>query len=310
MPSNAALVTAIIAFLGFIVNSVVTFLILSRGRKKYHYLFATTLFAHAVWDIGVFLIMIRNSFVNEVIIYGYVVFAVCVFLPALLYHFTCSYLNQPRKKSTIFIWAFCAYGFIAVLAGIWGKMGVFNFSWGNFPHQFPQLLLYQFSIWLVSCYVFIWSSCWFLFRARQRETSPLTRRHMLYILISLLVVSVALAKTFVNYNIDNRYMIPTGMLFTDIFGALIGIAIIKYRLLDITVIIKKTTIYSALVALVIFVFSLSEHLLGRYVGDIFGEQSFYIHVISIALVVGVLMPVRQRLERGIERFFAKKKVEI
>jgi len=310
MPSNAVLVTAITSFLGFLINSVMMFLVLSRGRQKYHFLFGAMLFIIAIWDFGIFLTMIRNSYANELIIYGYVVLLPCSFLPALVYHFTCSYLNQPRKKSTIFIWAWCAYGFIAVLSGIWGKMGVFNFSWGNFPHQFPQLLLYQFSIWLVSCYVFIWSSCWFLFRARQQETSPLTRRHMLYILISLLVVSVALAKTFVNYNIDNRYMIPTGMLFTDIFGALIGIAIIKYRLLDITVIIKKTTLYSALATLVIFVFSLSEHLLARYVGDIFGEQSFYIHFISIALVFGVLMPVRQRLERGIERFFAKKKVEI
>ena len=99
------------------------------------------------------------------------------------------------------------------------------------------------------------------------------------------------------------------MLLNDIAAALIGIAIIKYRLFDITIIIKKTTIYSILLALIIFVFSLSEHLLSTYVGHILGEQAFYIHLISIAAVVGVLMPARQRLERAIEGFFAKKTVE-
>jgi hypothetical protein len=183
MPSNAALVTAIIAFLGFLINGVVTFLILSRGRQKYHYLFAASLFAHVLWDISIFLIMIRNSFVNEVIVYVYVACAGCIFLPALLYHFTCSYLNQLRKKSTIFIWAFCAYGFIGSFSGLFGEMGVFNFSWGNF-FRFPPFWLYNFSFWLAMSYVFIWSACWFLFRARQRETSPLTRRHMSYIFIS------------------------------------------------------------------------------------------------------------------------------
>ncbi len=102
---------------------------------------------------------------------------------------------------------------------------------------------------------------------------------------------------------------PICMFLNDLAAGLIGIAIIKYQLFDITIIIKKTTIYSALAAIIVFVFSVSEHLLSTYVGQKLGEQSTYIHLISIAAVVGVLMPVRGRLERAIERGFARKKVE-
>jgi hypothetical protein len=35
----------------------------------------------------------------------------------------------------------------------------------------------------------------------------------------------------------------------------------------------------------------------------------YIHIISIAAVVGVFMPVRGRLERAIERSFGRKRVK-
>ena len=55
--------------------------------------------------------------------------------------------------------------------------------------------------------------------------------------------------------------------------------------------------------------SLSEHMLATYVGKFFGEHSFFIHIISIAVVIAILMPIRQRVERGIEGFFAKKKVK-
>lgn len=103
---------------------------------------------------------------------------------------------------------------------------------------------------------------------------------------------------------------PTCMFLNDLAVALIAIAIIKEGLLDITVIVKKATVYSALVALIIFIFSLSEHFLATYVGDLFGGESVYIHVISIALVVGILMPVRSRLERRIEGFFSRAKVEL
>ena len=307
MPSVTILVTAITSFLGFLINSFVTCLVLLRGRKKYHYLFAGIPIILAIWDLGIFLTMIRNSFTNELLIYGYVISLPCVFLPALIYHFTCSYLNQPRKKSTIFIWVYCIIGFI--VAGLPGGFeGVYNYSWGNLFRPTSTSLLGTAS-WLIIFYIFVWLSCWFLFRAYKREASPISRRHILYILIGFFVISLANVKIAALYNVDNPWLLPTGMLIIDIFAALIGVAIIKHRLLDITLVIKKGTIYSLFLALIIFVFSCSEHLLSKYLGDLLGEQPIYIHLISIAIVVGALMPVRQKLERAIERLFAKKKVE-
>ena len=309
MPSNAVLVTSITSFIGFLINSTVLFLVLSRGRKPYHYLFSGFLFICALWDLGVFLSMLRNSHVNELPIYGNIIWWPCIFMFAIIYHFTCAYLNQPRKKTTISIWAVSTIFFILGVSGLVGKIvGVYNYSWGNI-YRPDSMLLTGNLVGLPMAYFFGLSALWFLFRAYKRETSPLKKRHILYILISFTIIHLAVSKVAILYGIDNRYLMPTCMFLNDLAAALIGIAIIKYQIFDITVIIKKTTIYSALVAIIIFVFSLSEHLLATYVGNIFGEQSFYIHLISIAAVVGVLMPVRGRLERAMERAFARKKVE-
>jgi hypothetical protein len=166
-----------------------------------------------------------------------------------------------------------------------------------------------FSAWVFFYYLFILSSCWFLFRAYRLEASALTRRHTVYIIIGFLVNLIAQVKLLVLVGIDIWYLLPIGTLLHDTFGALIGIAIIKHRLFDITVIIKKTTIYSALLAIIIFVFSLSEHMLATYVGEKFGEHSIFIHIISVAVVIAILMPIRHKLERAIEDFFARKKVD-
>jgi hypothetical protein len=228
---------------------------------------------------------------------------------AIIFHFTCAYLNQPRRKRTIFLWVVCTIFFILGASGLSGRIvGVYHYSWGNIYRPDSQLLIGNL-IGLPFAYYFGLSALWYLFRAYRRETSPLKKRHILYILISLGIIHLAVSKVAILYGIDNRYLMPTCMLINDISVALIGVAIIKYQLFDITVIIKKTTIYSILLAIVIFVFSFSEHMLATYVGQIFGEHSTYIHLISIAVVVGVVMPVRQRVERGIERFFAKKTLE-
>jgi len=307
--SATVLTTTITSSIGFLINCVVLFLVLSRGRKLYHYLFAGFLLVCALWDMGIILAMVRNSHVNELPTYGYIIFWPCVFIPTLVYHFTCAYLNQPRKKTIIALWAISTVIVILGISGLVGSIeGVYNYSWGNIfkPDSMLQItFLASLPIW----FFFIWSSCWSLFRARQRETSPVKRRHLAYILVSFFIISLSVVKTIILYDVDNPFLLPTGMLLNDISGGLIGIAIIKYHLFDITVIIKKTTIYSILVALIIFVFSLSEHLLATYVGDIFGEHSFYIHIISIALVIAVVMPFKKKVERAIERFFAKKKIE-
>src|SRR4030042_3662681 len=177
MLSTTVLATSITSFLGFLINGVILFLVLSRGRKKYHYLFAGIPLILAIWDIGIFLTMIRNSFINELPIYGYIISLPCAFLPALIYHFTCNYLNQPRKKSTIFIWVYCIIGFIiSCLPG--GYEGVYNYSWGNLFRPTSTSLLGPAS-WLFLFYIFVWLSCWFLFRAYKKEASPVARHHIL-----------------------------------------------------------------------------------------------------------------------------------
>jgi hypothetical protein len=109
--------------------------------------------------------------------------------------------------------------------------------------------------------------------------------------------------------VNLAFLLPLGMVLNDVFVALIGIAIIKERLFDITLVLKKGALYSALGGGIILIFSLSEHMLATYIGEFLGEESFIIHIISIAVVIALLMPIKHWLERFIERFFGQKQFE-
>jgi hypothetical protein len=130
-----------------------------------------------------------------------------------------------------------------------------------------------------------------------------------YILSGFLVFTFVVVKVFVTMGVNLPVLLPLGMLLSDIFVSIIGLAIIKDRLFDITVIVKKGTMYSILEALLILIISFSEHLLITYVGETVGEHSYLVHLISIAVGIAVLMPVKSRVERGIEHYFAHKKLE-
>ncbi|MCJ7584625.1 MAG: hypothetical protein MUO30_07630 [Anaerolineales bacterium] len=301
------IITAIESGFGFLLTSTILYLVLARGRKAYHYLFAAFLLICVIWDLGTFLLMIRNEHVEELDIIGRIAILPCIFIPALIFHFANLYTGRPIKWAIALVWGSTGATWVPILAGVFYRIeGIYTYKWGNIFRVVPSVLdpmvfIFWFGINL--------SACWLLFKSARKATSRLERRHYLYIISGFLALTFAVVKALVTMGIDISFLLPLGMFLVDIFNAIIGIAIIKERLFDITVIIKKSAIYSALAAIVIFVFSFSEHILVTYLGESIGENSNLTYLISIAVGIAVLMPVKNRLERSMEGYFAHKKLE-
>ena len=307
MPSTVVLMTSVTSFIGFIINVVVMLTVLWRGRRRYHILFAVLLFIVACWDLGIFLVMLRNSHPSEVLLYQNIVTIPVLFYPAFAYHFTATYLNQPRRKLAVATYGYCVLALIAMAAVGGAPTDVRTYEWGIVAEYEPSPILLT---WLLVYYLSLGFSCWMLFQARKREPSPVARRHIGYILASFLVFCVAQVKVLVTLGVDAPFLLPFGMLLTDLFGALIGVAIVKDRLFDITVILKKGTAYSVLGAVIIFLFAFSEHLIATYLAGVAGALSEYLHFVSIAVVVVAFMPVKRRVDRFVEGYFTTKRVVV
>ncbi len=307
MPSPIVILTAVESFFGFLSTSTILYLVLSRGRKTYHYLFAAFLLICAIWDLGTCLMMIRNEHVEELDIIGRIAILPCIFIPALIFHFANLYTGRTIKWAVGLVWGLTAASWVPILAGVSYKIeGVYRYDWGNIFRVAPSVLdpmvfIFWFGINL--------SACWLLFKSARRAMGHLERRHYLYIIAGFLTVTLAIAKALVTMGVDVSLLLPLGMFLNDIFATIIGLAIIKDRLFDITVIVKKSTLYSVLAALLIFAYSFSEHIIVTYVGEIFSEHSNLAHFISIAVGIAVLIPVKTRLERAVEGYFAQRKLE-
>jgi hypothetical protein len=307
MTSPILIITAIESGFGFILTSTILYLVLSRGRKAYHYLFAAFLLICAVWDLGVFLMMIRNDHLAELEIIGRIAILPCIFIPALIFHFANLYTGKPIKWAVGLVWGLTGATWVPIIMGVAYRIeGSFTYPWGNMFRVVssvldPMVFIFWFGINL--------SACWLLFKGAKRAASRLERRHYIYIISGFLALTFAVVKALVTMGIDAPFLLPLGMFLVDVFNAIIGLAIIKDRLFDITVIIKKGTLYSILAGLLIFIYSFSEHMLITYIGEAFREYSTLAHFISIALGIAILIPVKARLERGMEKLFAQKKLE-
>ncbi len=305
--SAILLITAIESGFGFLLTSAIFYLVLKNGRKLYHYFFAAILFICILWDLGIFIMMVRNDWVDQLDVIARVAVYPCIIIPALIFHFANLYTGKPIKWAIILMWVMTGISCLPILAGIFYKIeGYYSYRWGNIFRVAPTMFD---SLVFISWFGINISALWLLVRGRSKETAPLAKRHYLYIISSLSLVTLSILKTLVIFHIDLGFVLPLGMLTNDIFVSIIGLAIIKDRLFDITVIVKKGTIYSILAALLIFIYSLVEHLLITFLGEKVGENSAIPHLFAVAVGIAILMPVKSRIEKTVERYFAHRKLQ-
>ena len=216
------------------------------------------------------------------------------------FEFVQVFLRKARHSLWIFLgglfWLICAFavarGYVIEEAYI---------SAGTYYIQFGL----GFYILTPIAYCFVGAAIFWLAKEFRSTKDPFVRNRVVYLLVGISIVLLLTASNFV----PSLARYPIDQLGNVINSLLIGYAILKYRLLDIKIVLHKGSFYTAITGCIVAVYFAVAMLLQTVFNVRTGYATWISALIMAILVAALFHPFYQATQRRLDRLFDRKKYD-
>lgn len=278
---------------------------LAPDRKSHrNLLFAYLAAGLAVWNLGVFGLRWTSN-PDTAVAWEYFLHLGVIPIPVLFYHYVLAFLDLPRRRPALLGgYALCG-AFLLASPTPYFLRGVTESPWGFMPSAGP--LYAPFVVYFQSYLVL---GLVRLVRAYRSQSSSFKRNRTLLVILGVVVSLLGGVVDFVRFIFRWDWLYPVGIPSNALFALSLGVAIVRYHLMDIGVLAKRTVLYlltSAALAPILFIglWALDELLVGRAPAP--GVGTLVRDALILLLVFTVALPVLRKLEGGLERVMFRRR---
>ncbi len=202
-----------------------------------------------------------------------------VFITASTYHFIVSFLNLQKKR---FVYLFYSLSLLFALIAITNKqfiVGVKMFFWGYYPQVGFTIHNLFLVLWIIPFIL----SLQYLYTRYKEEKSPFNKKRIKYFLVTFPIAYLGVIDYIPSYGIE---MYPFGLIPVTFFVISTTYAIVRYRLLDIEIMIKKLSLVTLAFVISVSAIYIGSFYLQPYFFNLWGKN-WLVFPISISFLVGL-----------------------
>jgi signal transduction histidine kinase len=230
------LTSIILFFLG-------AYVYLKNRHLKSNIIFGLLCFSMFIWLLG-FSLMYLSKSPERALIWGKIGFMGIVFIPFIVYHFAISFIDYTDH----YMYYIYPFGVISIFINFFTPLiykDVKLHFWGYYPVAGKFYFVYL--ILFIVCFGY---AAFLLYKSLQNDSISLLRKQQIkYVFFPIIPGTLGIVDYIAKYSSLNVY--PYGYIFALLFVVSIGYAILKYRIMDIRVVITRAGIFVLLYAIVL-----------------------------------------------------------
>jgi len=273
----------------------------SKNRKsKLNIIFALITIAVSIWLFGTFMMFISKTD-EQAIFWDRFIYMGVVFVPALMYHFSIIFSKREGQKKLLILSYILSFVFLVLSRTDYFVSGLFKYTWG--VHTQAKLFHH---IFLINFFYFLILTLRNFYQYYKSKTlRGLERTRAKYVFLAFFVlIMIGSAAYAPAYKISiYPFSFSSGLIFTII----LAYAILKYRLMDIRMAVKRSTVFSGIVIAITTAYALAAFLLSWVIfGGVYTFRTQVIVGLIVAFFIAIgFRPLYEWLKRVTDTFLFK-----
>lgn len=272
-------------------------------RNPLNQLFGASAASVAFWSLGYGLLYSTADPVKA-IAYARLGYLGVVFIPPTFCHFTVRFLGENRKKFLSVVYALSAIFLVVSQLDVFLD-GVYLYPWGYYPKAGPLYAAFiaYFYGCFGTCVAFLLRV---LLKAKKEGRSPTFINQVKYVFVAFCVASASFSDYLPNYHIQvypGAYLAAAGWLVVMAYGTL------RYRVIDINLIIRKTLIYSVVTGILIGIYVLAITIFTKLFQGLTGYETLFSSGVAAGLITVCVQPLKKKIQVFVDSKFFRQYVD-
>jgi len=302
-------ILALPAALAFTMNITLCLIVLSSNPQNIaNRLFACFVLSFVTWNVGEF-IMINSENPGTAVLGVKIIFAGLAYAPVFLLHFSLIFPLKQRipffRRNHLIVFYLIPAGILTLFFSFFAidiqrleqMRNVFYYAL-----KFEEPLVFQIFIFIIGCVasIYVYWGIRNLISALKITRLPKQKLQIKYLIFGLVSVGVVGA----GITLSNHFLklgwpvFFLGSLYAILVSVFFAIALIKYRLLDIHILIRGGILYSSLSGFVLAVYVLLIKNIGEMISQAYTPKSLFVESMLILFWFICSVPFRKRQRIG------------
>jgi signal transduction histidine kinase len=254
--------------------------------------------AIAIWGLGAFKIASTHDF-QTALIWMKIAHVGIILIPVLFLHFANSFFENKNRTVVIASYLLALfYLFLLVTNHLVVRMElIFNSFY--YPAYPSFLYVLFFLLWGLS----VFYTYFLAYSNFQQTTSEIKRNQIKYFFLATTTGYIGGITNF--FPVFDIHIYPYGNFLVALFPITMTCVILKYNLMDMTIVIRRSLIYSSLVTIITLIFLIVVLISEHFFHGVMRYHSVAFSILTASIIALIFSPLKNRIQNLVDRAFFK-----